>query len=130
MPKFKRTIIAVATLLMTATWSMPLHAADNSLRVVLEDSVYGGLIGSLLGAATLAFTDKASDHVDNIAYGAAIGVFAGAGYGIVSSANRAMVEYENGKVRLAVPKITPDIQESSRGDKVLAVKADILRGTF
>lgn len=129
MSRFKRSAIIAFTLLMTS-WTMPLHAAESSLKVVFEDSVYGGLIGSLLGAATLVFTENSSEHVENIAYGAAAGVFAGAGYGIASSANRAMVEYENGKVRLAVPKVMPDIQESSRGQMVLAVKADILRGTF
>lgn len=129
MSKFKRTAIIALTLLMTVG-TMPLHAAESSLKVIFEDSVYGGLIGSLLGAATLVFTDNSSEHVENIAYGAAIGVFAGAGYGIASSANRAMVEYDNGKVRLAVPKVMPDIQESSRGEMVLAVKADLLRGTF
>lgn len=129
MSRFKRSAIIAFTLLMTSM-AMPLHAAESSLKVVFEDSVYGGLIGSLLGAATLVFTENSSDHVENIAYGAAAGVFAGAGYGIASSANRAMVEYENGKVRLAVPKVMPAIQESSRGQMVLAVKADILRGTF
>ena len=130
MLKFKRVIIAALTLLMATTWSMPLHAAESSLKVVFEDSLYGGLIGGLLGAATLVFTENSSDHVENIAYGAAAGVFAGAGYGIAANANRAMVEYENGKVRLAVPKVMPDIQESSRGQMVLVVKADLLRGTF
>jgi len=130
MLKSKRTIIAALTLLMTTAWSMPLHAAESSLKVVFEDSLYGGLLGGLLGAATLVFTENSSDHVENIAYGAAAGVFAGAGYGIATTANRAMVEYENGKVKLAVPKVMPDIQESARGELVLAVKADLLRGTF
>ncbi len=131
MPRFKRTAIIAFTLLMTTSSSMPLHAAESSLKVIFEDTLYGGLIGSVLGAATLVFTENSSDHLENIAYGAAAGVFAGAGYGIATtSSNRAMVEYDNGKIRLAVPKVMPDIQESSKGEMVLAVKADLLRGTF
>lgn len=130
MLKMKQAVIAAITLLLTATWSVPLHAAESSLKVVLEDSLYGGLIGTLIGTATLAFTKHASDHLDNIAYGAAVGVIAGAGVGIATSVNRAMVEYENGTFKLAVPKVMPEIKETSQGQLVLAVKADIVRGTF
>lgn len=130
MPKFKRAVISIMTLLLTISWTMPLHAAESSLKVVFEDSLYGGLVGALVGTATLAFTNNASDHLNNIAYGAAAGVIAGAGVGVFTTLNRAMVEYENGRVKLAIPTVLPDIQESSRGQMVLAVKANLLRGTF
>jgi hypothetical protein len=130
MPKYRRALIATVILLLSITWTMPLHAADSSLKVVFEDSLYGGLVGALVGSATLAFTHKASDHLDNITYGAAAGVIAGAGIGIFTSVRHAMVEYENGRVKLGMPTVLPDIQESSRGQLVLAVKADLLRGTF
>lgn len=130
MKMLKRAVIVATTLLLTTSLSVPLHAAESSLKVVFEDSLYGGLVGALIGTATLAFTNNRSDHLDNIAYGAAAGIIAGAGVGVFSNINRAMMEYENGKLKLAVPKVMPDIQESSRGQMVLAVKADILRGTF
>lgn len=130
MLKWKCAVIATMTLLLTASWSVPLHASESSLKVVFEDSLYGGLAGALIGTATLAFTRHQSDHLDNIAYGAAAGVIGGAGVGIVTMTNRAMVEYENGKMKLAVPIILPDLQESSRGQLILAVKANLLRGTF
>lgn len=130
MPKFRRAFVSKLILLLSITWAMPLHAAESSLKVVFEDSLYGGLVGALVGSATLAFTHKASDHLDNIAYGAAAGVIAGAGVGIITNVRRAMVEYENGTVKLGMPMVLPDIQESSKGQLVLAVKADLLRGTF
>jgi hypothetical protein len=129
MPKFKRTVITILTLLLTTSWSIPLHAAESSLKVVFEDSLYGGLIGTLVGSATLAFTHKASDHLDYISYGAAAGVIAGTGIGLFTTINRAAVEYENGKVKLGMPTVLPDIQES-KGQMVLAFKANLLRGTF
>jgi hypothetical protein len=58
-------------------------AAASSLQVVAEDALWGCLIGSLVGTATLAFhLDDAEDHLENIAYGAGIGLFAGVGFGI------------------------------------------------
>lgn len=132
MQRIKLTVIVAMALLLTASWSVPLYAAENQnpFQVVLEDSLYGGLLGTVIGSATLAFTNHKSDHLDNIAYGAAIGVITGAGVGIFTNINRALVEYENGRLRLAVPKVMPDLQETSRGQYVLAVKADLLRGTF
>ena len=57
--------------------------AASSLQVVAEDSLWGCLIGTLVGTATLAFhIDDATDHLENIAYGAGIGLFAGVGFGI------------------------------------------------
>ncbi len=57
--------------------------AASSLQVVAEDALWGCLIGGLVGTATLAFhTDDAEDHLENIAYGASIGLFAGVGFGI------------------------------------------------
>jgi len=117
-------------MLLTASWTVPVHAAENTLKVVLEDSIYGGLIGTVLGTASLAFTKHASDHLDYIAYGAAVGTIAGAGVGVVTSINRAVAEYENGKVKLAIPTVMPDLQETTRGQVVLAVKANLIRGTF
>ncbi len=57
--------------------------AASSLQVVAEDALWGCLIGTLVGTATLAFhLDDAGDHLENIAYGAGIGLFAGVGFGI------------------------------------------------
>ncbi len=63
---------------------IPLRSdAASSLQVVAEDALWGCLIGTLVGTATLAFhLDDAGDHLENIAYGAGIGLFAGVGFGI------------------------------------------------
>jgi len=56
--------------------------AASSLQVVAEDALWGCLIGTLVGTATLAFhLDDAGDLLEKIAYGAAIGLFAGVGFG-------------------------------------------------
>lgn len=73
----------IIILLMAACIGLPLKSqAASSLQVVAEDALWGVLIGSLLGTASLAFTDEPSDHLDYIARGAAVGAFAGIAFGI------------------------------------------------
>lgn len=126
----KRTIAVVMASFLLASWSTQATAAENPLKIVLEDAIYGGVIGTLIGAATIAFTDHKSDHIDNIGYGAAIGVIAGTGFGLYTNIDRSLVEYENGKVRIAMPTVIPKLQESSSGQMVVSFRADLLRGTF
>ncbi|MGE3973210.1 MAG: hypothetical protein AB7F59_01645 [Bdellovibrionales bacterium] len=40
-------------------------------------AAYGVLAGTLVGAATLAFTDRPGDNLKNIARGASLGLYAG-----------------------------------------------------
>lgn len=49
----------------------------DSTREFLMSCVYGTLAGTLVGAATLAFSDKPGDNLGNIARGASIGLYAG-----------------------------------------------------
>lgn len=106
------------------------HAADNVLREVFEDAFYGAGIGALVGGAILAFTKKPADHLDYIGYGAASGVLAGTAYGLAKTA-RAFAEIDNGRVRIAVPTIIPNLVESPASRQTTVMwQASILRGTF
>lgn len=106
------------------------QAADSALRHVFEDAFYGAGIGALVGGAILAFTKKPADHLEYIGYGAATGVLAGTAYGLAKS-SRALAEIDNGRVRIAVPTIIPNLIEApaSRQTKVMWT-ASLLRGTF
>ena len=55
--------------------------ADSSLEVIFEDTMWGMGIGTLLGAATLAFTNDPGDHYDRLVQGASIGVICGTCFG-------------------------------------------------
>lgn len=106
------------------------YAADNTLREVFEDAFYGAGIGALVGGAILAFTRKPADHLDYIGYGAASGVLAGTAFGLAKSA-RALAEIDNGRVRIAVPTIIPNLVESPATRQTTVMwHASILRGTF
>ena len=106
---------------------MPCHAAETAFTEIVQDSIYGGIAGTVVGAAVLAFTHKPGDHLDYMAYGAAAGVLGGAAYGYFSS--RALVEVDKGKVKFAIPTVMPDIKDSPRKNSI-AITADLIKGNF
>ncbi|MBJ6800222.1 hypothetical protein [Geomonas propionica] len=127
MKNLKRTLAIVVTLLSIAT---PCLAEENAMRTIFEDSFYGGLAGGLVGAATLAFTNKPGDHLQNVGIGAGIGVIIGAVYGAVTT-SRSLAEYDNGKVKFAIPTIHPEIREgNAKGQSNIVAMAELLRGKF
>ncbi len=122
------SILLVAALL--SGWTVPANAQENPLKVILEDAFYGGVIGTLIGGAMLAFPKHPGDHLEYIGYGAATGIIAGTVFGAVS-VSRSFAEIDKGGVRFALPTVMPELQENG-GTKgqTLAFKADLLRGTF
>src|SRR4051794_14077758 len=52
-------------------------SADNPGREFLMSCTYGVLAGTLVGAATLAFTSKPGDNLNRVARGASFGLYAG-----------------------------------------------------
>ena len=129
MIKMKK-IIAVMTVVSLFSTVSSVFAADDTIREVFTDAFYGAAIGGLIGGALMVFTDKPSDHLKYISYGAASGVIAGTAYGLVKSA-RAFAEVENGRVKWAFPTITPELIVSPDEKRTtVAWKADLIRGTF
>lgn len=127
MKNLKRAVAIVVTLLFMAT---PCLAEENAMKTIFQDAFYGGLAGSLVGAALLAFTDKPSDHLQNIGIGAGVGVIIGATYGAVTT-TKSLAEYENGKVKFAMPTIRPEFREgNAKGQNNIVAMAELLRGKF
>lgn len=123
-------IISLLTIISLLSSVTSAFADDNAFREVFRDAFYGGAAGALVGAALMAFTKKPADHLDYLAYGAASGILAGAAYGVAKSA-RALAEINNGKVRIAMPTVIPDLVESPvTRQTTITWRADILRGTF
>ena len=123
-------IICLITLVSLLTTTTASFASDNTFREIFQDAFYGGAAGALVGAAFMAFTKKPADHLENMGYGAAVGVLAGAAYGVAKSA-RSFAEIDNGRVRIAMPTIIPDLVESSATRQAtITWRAEILRGTF
>jgi len=129
MIRFKKiTILMTVVSILCASTSA--FADDNAFRDTFQTAFYGGAVGALVGAALLVFTNKPADHLDYMGFGAAAGVLAGTAYG-VGKASRALASIENGKFKIAMPTIIPDLFESpSTKQTVVSFRANILRGTF
>jgi hypothetical protein len=128
MKQFKKiiTVMTLVSLLSTTTSAF----AEDTLKEVFTDAFYGAAIGGLVGGAIMVFKKKPFDHLEYIAYGAASGVLVGTAYGLAKSA-RAFAEVENGRVKLAMPTIVPELFVSpASGQTTIAWKADLIRGTF
>ncbi len=130
MNNFKRVVMVVLSAVLLTSWSVPCSAEDSAFKNIFENAFYGGLAGTLVGGALLAFTKKPGDHLDYLSVGAASGVLAGAAYGLVKS-SRAFAEIDNGTVKLAMPTIMPEFQEANaRGASSVMFKAELIRGKF
>jgi len=127
---FKRVSVIMISIFVATSLSVPAVAAESPFKSVFEDALYGGLAGTLVGAAFMALTKSPEDHINNVVYGAAAGVLVGTGYGMVS-ATKALAKVENGRIEFAVPTVVPDFQSvSGKGQLALMLKADLLRCTF
>ncbi len=83
------------------------YAQDPAVVDIFKDGFYGGLAGTLVGTAALAFAHgKTKDHLNYIAIGAGVGVLAGTAYGIYS-ATRAVAEIEGTRTvwHLPLPQV-------------------------
>jgi hypothetical protein len=68
---------SLSALLLVLLISLPNPAKADAMRDFVVSASYGVLAGTLVGAATLAFTDQPGDNLNRIARGASIGLYAG-----------------------------------------------------
>lgn len=126
-----RMLLPSVAFLLFLSRCLSASAAEIHLKETAVDSMYGCLAGGLVGAAVLAFTKNPGDHLEYMAYGAAGGVVAGATISMLSGP-KALAELEgNGKIKLSVPTVIPDIRETnSKGQTPIVIMAELLRGQF
>ena len=127
MKKLRVFISAIFSSTILFLIQVPCHAADTAFKEIVQDSIYGGLAGTVVGAAVMAFSHKPGDHLEYMAYGAAAGVLGGAAYGYFTS--RALVEVDKGKVKFAIPTVMPDHEDSSKKSSVV-ITTELIKGTF
>jgi hypothetical protein len=70
-----RRVLLIAAI--TIVMAFPRAARADAMKEIIMSSAYGVLAGTLVGAATLAFTDRPGDNLRNIARGASLGLYAG-----------------------------------------------------
>lgn len=113
------------------SWAAPCIAAESAFREIFQDSLYGGLTGSLIGAAVMAFAKRPGNHLEYIGYGAAGGVLAGAAFGAARISKTLAEIDEKGKVKFAIPAVIPDFKDAnSKGQSGYVINAGLLSGKF
>ncbi len=105
-----KKIAAIFILLTFCTFTTNAFAEDM-MQTTLRDALYGGIIGALLGSAVLLLSDNPDDHIGYIPTGAAVGILAGAAYGVATSGviSTAGAEIEDGKVTLNMPTVSKEL---------------------
>lgn len=74
--------LIVSAVLALSLISLPAESyAASQLQVVAEDTMWGAVIGGLVGTAALAFRDHPSDNLDLIYKGASVGLICGVAFG-------------------------------------------------
>jgi len=63
--------------LLIFSFCLPARVQAEPMKTLFMSSAYGVLAGTLVGAASLAFTDHPGDNLRNVARGASLGLYAG-----------------------------------------------------
>ncbi len=81
--------------------------ADDTMQYTLKNSLYGGILGALLGSAVLLLSDEPDDNLSYIPTGIGVGVLLGAAYGIATSGviESSIGEIEDGRFTLNMPTL-------------------------
>ena len=94
----------IITLLLLFAVSTSKSQAEETVRYTLNNALYGGILGGLVGAAVLLLTDEPDDHLSYIPTGAGVGVLLGAAYGLATSGViESIGEVEDGRFTLNLP---------------------------
>ncbi len=81
--------------------------ADEAMQYTLKNSLYGGILGGLIGSAVLLLSDEPDDNLSYIPTGVGVGVLLGAAYGIATSGviESPIGEIEDGRFTLNMPTL-------------------------
>lgn len=135
----KRKVIVLSMVLgLVFPGLFPRRAQAEPMRDFIMSCSYGVLAGTLVGAATLAFSDKPGDNLNKIARGASFGLYAGillgtyVVYGVSDGATeddvRALGQVSSvNKVRDVRLVVNPLFSPLTSGVEGLEVRYDIVR---
>jgi hypothetical protein len=107
--------------------------ADETMQYTLKNSVYGGILGGLIGSAALLLSDEPDDNLSYIPTGAAVGVLLGAAYGIATSGviESSIGEVEDGRFTFKMPTLKRvEIFDENVNGKEFINSIDVLRFKF
>ncbi len=106
--------------------------ADDTIQYTLKSSIYGGILGGLLGSAVLLLSDEPDDNLSYIPTGIGVGVLLGAAYGIATSGVvEGIGEIEDGRFTFNMPTLKRvEIFDENLNSKEFINSIDVLRFKF
>jgi hypothetical protein len=78
---FMRKFVTIAVITLAVVWANETPSYASPEREFIMSCTYGVLAGTLVGAATLAFTKQPGQNLQNVARGASLGLYAGIALG-------------------------------------------------
>jgi hypothetical protein len=107
MQKLRRVSAALLVAFAFVMVSVGRASADDTMEQTLKDSIYGGIIGALVGSAVVLLTENPDEHLDYIPTGAGVGILIGAAYGLATSGVMQTVELsDDGWITLDWPSFS------------------------
>jgi hypothetical protein len=131
MRNYRRKVQAVLSAMVLFFWAVPCSALESTFKETLQDAFYGGVAGTLVGAAVMAFTKRMGNHLDYMGYGAAGGILVGAVVGLATPPSRSLAMVDKGKLHFTIPTVIPEFKDAnSKGQSGYVINADMLGGKF
>jgi len=131
MRNYKRKVQTVLSAMVLLFWAVPCSALESAFKETFQDALYGGVAGTLVGAAVMAFTKRMGNHLDYMGYGTAGGVLIGAAIGLATPPSKSLAEVDKGKLHFTIPTVIPEFKDTnSKGQSGYVINADLLGGKF
>lgn len=107
MKRYVRNSVVAAIAMSVIGFGLKPEAKAEPMREFIMSCSYGVLAGTLVGAATLAFSDKPGDNLNKVARGASFGLYAGILLGLYVVYGVPNQEEANIRDQLGMEKIRP-----------------------
>lgn len=127
------SVLVVLTFFLFAVVPAGARAQDEPMQHTLRSTLYGGVIGGLLGTAFLFLSDNQSDNLSYIPTGIGVGMLVGAAYGVATSGYfyTSAIEVKDGYTEFHLPKVDRvRLYDENTQETETISKVDILKYRF
>lgn len=127
----KISILLIFLFALTLILSAPakVRAEDGTMQFVLRDTVYGMVIGALLGTAAALSTDEPEDHWNYISVGALFGGASGLFYGVVYDTD-AFVQIDKDGLSVGIPTLHTKVEVLDNNKKDIQYSVNLFKYCF
>ncbi|MDX8381259.1 MAG: hypothetical protein R8M14_04030 [Ghiorsea sp.] len=114
--------------LVMAWYPSQASAGDYEVQNVMDDALYGGGIGAVVGLGLMLLTKKPTDNWNYVSRGLGGGLIVGSIYGIYRT-SKSLAQIEDGQIHFGLP--TPEVafQDTPKGLDMVVV-TPLIAGHF